>query len=427
LELKLLAILILYLAVEAADQLLLMLNLKHLARHGAEVPPGFESHVDAATLTKMRDYTVAHGRVDRIEALLSTGITLVFLLGGLLNWLNNIITATGWPPVISGVVFFMIVIYGSTLIKVPFSLYNTFFLEKRFGFSNQTVSLWIQDFLKSLLINTLLSVFLLYGILWLIMALPDRWWLAGWVFVLLFSIFLLYVSPYVIEPLFNKFSPIENVALEERIRKIMSGIGLTVNRVFTMDASKRSTHSNAYFTGIGHVKRIVLFDTLLSNHDDDEIITILAHEAGHWKKKHVLKMLTLIQAATLVGFYAAYRLTAVDFLTEIFRLDIPSMHAKLLLVSFIGSLVLFPLKPLMAYFSRRHEIEADNFAVQLTQMPVPLANGLIKLGKDNLANLHPHPWYAALYYSHPPLVQRVQRILSQGTVRLHEKGGREVD
>ena len=411
-EYQLFALLILYLAVEAAEQTLLMLNLKHLARHGAEVPPGFEEHVEAATLTKMRDYTVAHGRLDRVAAVLSMGITLLFLFGGLLNWINNLVATQSWPPVISGVIFFMILIYADTLIKIPFSLYNTFSLEKRFGFSNQTLGLWFQDLLKSLFVNTLLLGLLLYGILWLILRLPEIWWLAGWGFVLLFSLFLLYVSPYVIEPLFNKFSPIEDTSLEERIKEIMSRIGLKINRVFTMDASKRSSHSNAYFTGIGHVKRIVLFDTLLANHGEDEIIAILAHEAGHWKKKHILKMLVISQAFTLAGFYAAYRLAAGSLLAEVFRLDVPSMHAKLLLVAFIGSLVLFPLKPLMAYLSRCHEIEADNFALQLTQAPVSMANGLIKLGKDNLANLHPHPWYAAVHYSHPPLVQRVQRILS---------------
>ena len=445
------AIVIIYLVVEAVEQFLLMLNLRHLSRCGAQVPPGFTKHVDAATLTKMRDYTVAHGRLDMIENVLSAAITLLFLFGGLLNWFNNLVAAQGWQPVTSGVVFFLILIYADTLIKMPFSLYNTFSLEKRFGFSNQTLGLWFQDLCKSLLVNTLLLGVLLYGILWLIFKLPEMWWLTGWVFVLLFSVFLLYISPYVIEPLFNKFSPIKDLALEERIKEIMSGIGLQINRVFTMDASRRSSHSNAYFTGIGHVKRIVLFDTLLANHADEEIIAILAHEAGHWKKKHVLKMLAISQiftllgfyaayrltegdilaheaghwkkkhvlkmlafsqAVALVGFYAAYRLTAGDFLTELFRLDIPSMHAKLLLVAFLGTLVLFPLKPLMTFLSRRHEVEADNFAVQLTQSPVPMAEALIKLGKDNLANLHPHPWYAAVYYSHPPLVQRVKRILS---------------
>lgn len=405
-------VLIFYLIIEAAEQILLQLNLKHLAQHGGEVPLGFEEYVDAATLRKMSDYTVAHGRVGRIEAFVSIGITLIFVFGGLLNWLNNQIAAQNWPPVIAGVMFFWVLIYAETLIKIPFSLYNTFSLEKRFGFSNQTIGLWIKDLLKSLLINTLLLGFIFYMILWLILALPHIWWLAGWVFVLLFSIFLLYVSPYVIEPLFNKFSPIENDTLEERIKEVMSRIGLKINRVFTMDASKRSSHSNAYFTGIGHVKRIVLFDTLLANHEDDEIIAILAHEAGHWKKKHILKMLAISQVFALLAFYAAYRLTSGDALVELFRLDIPSMHSKLLLVAFIGSLVLFPIKPFMAYISRRHEVEADNFAVELTRSPGPLAKALIKLGKDNLANLHPHPWFAAIHYSHPPLVQRVMDILS---------------
>ena len=408
----LLALLVLYLAVEAAEQFFAIINLKHLAKHGAEVPPGFEKHVDSSTLMRIRDYTVEHGRVDRIAAVVSMVVTILFLFGGLLNWLNSFIAEQGWPSVISGVIFFMVLIYGGTLMSIPFSLYNTFSIEKRFGFTKQTPTLWVKDLVKSLILNTLLLGFLLYVLLWLVQALPDLWWLAGWIFLLFFSIFLLYISPYVIEPLFNKFKPMENTSLEGRIKEIMAKIGLKINRVFSMDASKRSSHSNAYFTGIGHVKRIVLFDTLLANHVDDEIIAILAHEAGHWKKKHILKMLVLSQIIGLIGFYLAHKLTAGNFLAEVFMLDISTIHAKLLLVIFIGTLVLFPLKPLMAYISRRHEIEADNFALQLTGAPGPMANALIKLGKDNLANLHPHPLYAAVYYSHPPLAQRVKRILS---------------
>ena len=409
-------LLILFLAIEAAEQVLLHLNLKHIARQGAHVPAGFVEYVDAETLLKMRDYTVAHGRADRIAALVSTAAAVLFFFGGLLNWFNNVIAGREWSPVVAGVIFYLLLILAETVIKIPFSLYNTFVLEKRFGFSNQTPGLWIQDLLKSLLVNTLILGVLFYAILWLIQALPDIWWLAGWLFVFIFSLFLLYVSPYVIEPLFNKFSAIEDSSLEARIKETMARAGLKINRVFTMDASKRSRHSNAYFTGIGHVKRIVLFDTLLANHADDEIIAVLAHEAGHWKKKHVLKMLAMSQILSLIGFYAAYWLTKGDFLARLFALDNPSMYAKLLLVVFIGSMVLFPIKPLMAYLSRRHEVEADDFAVRLTGAPESLAHGLIKLGKDNLANLHPHPWYAAVYYSHPPLVQRVNRILGlQGT------------
>ena len=412
-EYLLLAVLILYLVIEAAEQFLAIINLKHLAKHGAEVPPGFEKHVDSSTLTRIRDYTVEHGRVDRIAAVVSMGVTILFLFGGLLNRLNSFIGEQGWAPVTSGVIFFMVLIYGETLISMPFSLYNTFSIEKRFEFTNQTLGLWLKDFIKSLILNTLLLGFLLYVLLWFIRVLPDFWWLAGWVFMLLFSIFLLYISPYVIEPLFNKFKPMEDISLEGKIKETLARVGLKINRVFSMDASKRSSHSNAYFTGIGHVKRIVLFDTLLANHGDDEIIAILAHEAGHWKKKHILKMLVLSQTIGLIGFYLAHKLTAGDLLAEVFMLDIPTTYAKLLLAIFIGTLALFPIKPLMAYISRRHEIEADNFALQLTEAPGPMANALIKLGKDNLANLHPHPLYAAVYCSHPPMAQRVKRILSE--------------
>ena len=412
-EYLLLAVLILYITIEAAEQFLAIINLKHLAKHGAEVPPGFEEHVDSSTLMRIRDYTVEHGRVDRIAAVVSMAITILFLFGGLLNRLNSFIGEQGWAPVTSGVIFFMVIIYGETLISMPFSLYNTFSIEKRFEFTNQTLGLWLKDFIKSLILNTLLLGFLLYVLLWFIRVLPDFWWLAGWVFMLLFSIFLLYISPYVIEPLFNKFKPMEDISLEGKIKETLARVGLKINRVFSMDASKRSSHSNAYFTGIGHVKRIVLFDTLLANHGDDEIIAILAHEAGHWKKKHILKMLVLSQTIGLIGFYLAHKLTAGDLLAEVFMLDIPTTHAKLLLAIFIGTLALFPIKPLMAYISRLHEIEADNFALQLTEAPGPMANALIKLGKDNLANLHPHPLYAAVYYSHPPMAQRVKRILSE--------------
>ncbi|MGW8160615.1 MAG: M48 family metallopeptidase, partial [Desulfobulbales bacterium] len=184
---ELLALLLLYLGVKAAEQLLLRLNLRHLSRHGAEVPPGFAEYIDSATLRKMRDYTVAHGQVDTLEALFSTGITLFFFFGGLLNWLNNLIAGQAWQPLISGILFYLILIYADTVITIPFSLYNTFSLEKRFGFTRQTLGLWVRDLLKSLLINTIILVLLLCGILALISVLPDKWWLAAWAFVLLFT------------------------------------------------------------------------------------------------------------------------------------------------------------------------------------------------------------------------------------------------
>jgi len=407
---QLIAILLLYLFIQAVKQALNALNLQHLARHGAEVPAGFAEHIDTAVLTRMRDYTVAHGRVGLISSLLEVGVTVLFLFGGLLNWYNNFILQLDWSPLLSGIAFFLLLSYADTMMNMPFSLYNTFSIEKRFGFTTQTLSLWAGDLLKSLVLNTVLFGCLLAALLWLIQAMPVYWWLSGWLFLLGFSVFLLYVSPYVIEPLFNKFTPIEDEFLEQQIKETMARVGLSISRVFTMDASKRSKHSNAYFTGIGHVKRIVLFDTLLKNHQADEILAILAHEAGHWKKKHLLKMLVLSQVFSLAGFYLAHQLTSADQVALLFQLDNPTIQAKLLLAAFLVSLLIFPIKPFFALLSRRHEREADRFAVQLTRSTGPMAESLIRLSRDNLANLHPHPWYAALNYSHPPIVNRVAEI-----------------
>jgi len=220
----------------------------------------------------------------------------------------------------------------------------------------------------------------------------------------------MYISPYVIEPLFNKFSPIESEGLEDEIRSMLEKTGIRVSRVFTIDASKRSRHTNAYFTGIGNVKRIVLYDTLVEKMDQDEILAVLAHEAGHWKKRHVLKVIVFFEGLSFVGAYVAFRVLRTDLLSDIFNIHNATLFSKVLVLGFIISIVSFPFNPLFAYFLRRHENEADRFAVELTSRPESLVTSLVKLSKDNLSNLHPHPLYAKIYYSHPPVVERVMRI-----------------
>lgn len=412
-ESLLFVILIFYLVVQGIENFLTYINLKHLSLHGAKVPKGFEGQVDGETLKKMRDYTVAGSRVDLLASLFGAVITLVFLFGGLLNWYNNWLVNLQLSIVPSAVLFFLLLMYGEMVIKIPFSLYSTFHIEKQYGFNTQTFGLWCVDTLKGLLLSSILTAILLSVIFWLIQATPQYWWLVVWGFLFFFSIFMLYLSPYVIEPLFNKFTPIDNETLEEKIRQVMAKAGLSISRVFSMDASKRSKHSNAYFSGIGHVKRIVLFDTLLENSGDDEILAILAHEAGHWKKKHIIKRLAVMECLALAGAYIAFLIMQTDGLSVLFSLDNDTAYAKLLLVGFLGGLVLFPLKPLSSLFSRKHEREADDFAINLTENPKALAQSFVSLGRDNLSNLHPHPWYAAMYYSHPPLPQRVSRLLAQ--------------
>jgi STE24 endopeptidase len=311
----------------------------------------------------------------------------------------------------------LFLIYAETFISIPFSLYSTFKIENKYGFNTLTPKLWLTDFFKSILISTILIGILISVGLWLVSTSPDYWWLWVWGFFLAFSLFIMYISPYVIEPLFNKFTPIEDKTLEEQIKSTAQKVGIKVSRIFKMDASKRSKHTNAYFTGIGKVKRIILYDTLLEKMDNNEIIAVLAHELGHWKKKHVLKRIIVSEVVAFVVLYISFKILQTDFLSELFSIESSSFFAKIVILGFIGSIVAFPISPLSSYFSRRHEGVADRFACELTGNPESLASSLIKLSKDNLSNLHPHPLYATFYYSHPPVVQRIREIRNISPVK----------
>jgi len=273
-----------------------------------------------------------------------------------------------------------------------------------------TPKIWLTDFIKSTLISSVLMIVVLICAFWIVQKSPDRWWFFAWGFFFVFSMFMMYISPYVIEPLFNKFTPLEGGDLEKKITTMMQQTGIRVSRVFKIDASRRSHHTNAYFTGLGRTKRIVLYDTLISKMDENEVLAVLAHETGHWKKKHVFKMIMIFEALSLAGAYAAFRVLKSGILADTFGLPNNAFFAELVILAFVFSIVSFPATPLFSALSRRHEREADKFAVGLAPVPEALATSLIKLSRDNLSNLHPHPWYAAVYYSHPPVVKRVRVI-----------------
>jgi STE24 endopeptidase len=246
--------------------------------------------------------------------------------------------------------------------------------------------------------------------LYLIQTSPALWWLWVWCFFLVFGIFIMYISPYVIEPLFHKFSPIDNEELESEIKTLLNKAGIRVSRIFKVDASRRTKHTNAYFTGIGKTKRIVLYDTLIETMNRDEILAVLAHEAGHWKKKHVLKHIITTEVIALVGIYIAFHVLQTDFLVHLFAIKQSSLFVKLILLGFIGSIILFPIGPLFHLISRRHENEADKYSFEITGKAEGMISALVKLSKDNLSNLHPHPLYALFHYSHPPVLERIRRI-----------------
>lgn len=399
-----------YLLVVFFGYYLKALNLRHLKKYGADIPPEFEGYINAELLKKTRDYTVENNRFSFVKSVFDNVILLVFLFGGLLNIYNSWILSLNWNFILSGLAFFLFLTYAETFISIPFSLYSTFNIENKYGFNTMTPGLWIIDFLKSVMLSTMLMGIIISVSLWLVSASPDYWWLWVWGFFLVFSLFIMYISPYVIEPLFNKFTPIEDKALEDKIKNLVQKVGIKVSRILKMDASKRSTHTNAYFTGIGKVKRIILYDTLLEKMDIDETIAVLAHEIGHWKKKHVLKRIMVSEVIAFIAIYISFKILQTDFLLKMFSVKADSFFAKIVILGFIGGIAVFPLSPLAAYLSRRHERQADCFACELTDNPDSLATSLIKLSKDNLSNLHPHPLYAAFHYSHPPVVQRVREI-----------------
>jgi len=399
-----------YAAVVAVGYYLKFLNLRHLKAHGARIPAEFEGVIDGDLLRKSRDYTVENSRFGFLASGFSHLAAIVFLFGGLLQFYNAAILSFDYSFITAGVLFFLFLSYASTLLSVPFDLYATFKIEKKYGFNTMTPRLWVTDQVKSLMLSTVLLVILLAVAFWLVEASPRYWWLWLWGFFLAFGIFMMYISPYVIEPLFNKYTPVDDPELEEEIAQLMDKTGIRVSRVFKMDASKRSTHTNAYFTGIGRVKRIVLFDTLLEKLTQEEILAVLAHEAGHWKRRHLLKGIALSQILALVGLYLTFQLTCSPMLTDLMGIEHPSFFAKLVIAGFLFSIISFPLGPLTNFMSRRFEREADDFACRLTDDPGSMASSLVKLARDNLSNLHPHPWYAAFYYSHPPVVERIRRI-----------------
>ncbi len=399
-----------YLVIQAFEYWLQFQNLRYMKRRGMIVPKGFEEHVDALLLKKTNAYTIEQNTLGFIESLFGNILLVLFLFGGLLNRYNSWVLSLDLSFVLTGTVFFLLLVYAGAALSIPFSLYNTFKIENKYGFNTMTIKLWIKDLIKSTLLSTVLVSIILGGAFWLITASPGYWWLYVWIFFFLFSLFMMYLSPYVIEPLFNKFLPIEKSELEEAIKNLMKKVGITVKRVFKIDASKRSRHTNAYFTGIGKTKRIVLYDTLMERMSKNEILAVLAHEVGHWKKKHIFKRIILFELLSLMAAFIAFNILRSDFLTDIFLIEETTLFSKLVILGFIFSIIAAPFSPLFSYLSRRHENEADQYAVDLTEDPESLAASLIKLSRDNLSNLHPYPLYAAFHYSHPPVVERVRKI-----------------
>ncbi len=407
----LLFIYLIFFIARAGTQLFLnRLNISYLVQHGNDIPDFFRDTIDREKLQKISSYTIDSSRFGIVAVLTNQIFFLIVLLSGLLPWMAGRVHEWGLGLVAGALVFFAFLSAITQIVRLPFSVYSTFGIETRYGFNTRTPKDWILDALKGLAISAPLGALFIWLVLFLIIRAGHGWWFWAWLAVALFELLILWLYPVLIAPLFNKFEPIRDEEFVRRIEDLMGKAGLKAKGVFRMDASKRSRHTNAYFTGIGKNKRIVLFDTLLNSHTPEEILAILAHEVGHWKKRHVLKQLLFAEGSSLAAFFVVAHLLDWPLIYNTFGFSEPLPYIGLFLIGALFSPVGYFAGPVEAMFSRKFERQADDFSVHLLGTAEPMGSALKRLAADNLANLNPHPYYAWFYYSHPPLVERVARL-----------------
>lgn len=406
---ELLIIIVLYVLTQLADAVLEYLNFRHLKKHGDEIPEEFKDVITPDLMTRSKKYTIAKIKFGAYSTVFNQAMTLIFIFG-ILNYYNDYLHNLNLSFILTGLIFMMVLTYTKTLLNLPLNFYRVFILEKRFGFNNMTLKLWFFDLIKGFVVSSILLSVMIVGAFWLIQTLPHIWWLPVWGFFVAFTVFVIYISPYVLEPLFNKFTPIEDKELESEIKSVLEKGGINIQGVYRMDASKRTNHSNAYFTGIWRVKRIVLFDTLLQQLNKEEIIAVLAHEAGHCKKRHVFKNIAIFESLTAIGAFIAYLVLESSWLTRVFGLTQDTFFAKFILLSFVATIVLWGMPLFFNSISRHFEKQADKFVVKILGSGEALASAMVKLSAENLSNIHPQRLYAKFNYSHPPLLQRIRYL-----------------
>ncbi|NPV38588.1 Peptidase, M48 family [Brevinematales bacterium NS] len=393
-------------------QFLRYLNYRYLKKHKGEIPPLVREYFSPEDMEKSESYMLAHMRYGTWQGVFDFAVLLWWVFGGGFLWLYQMVVGWHLSFVWTGIVLTWLSTLFFMVIEIPWDLYETFVLEAKYGFTTMTFGIWLSDQIKGLLLSVVLELPLLWIVLSLIQGLPQWWWFVVWVVYSLFDLFVMYIAPYVIEPLFNKYEPLEN-EYGDPIREWAEKQGVSVKAVLKMDASRRTKHSNAYFTGIGRVKRIVVFDTLLENFSMEEILAILSHELGHWKRHHILKQLIFAFVFSLVAVYISFHLLQLRLFSLAFgvgkeiALSSYGFFSELFFLGiFISGVAIFT-QPIAAYFSRKREREADAYAVRVMGRAKPLQSALIKLYRENLSTFHVHPLVVAMTYSHPPLLDRL--------------------
>jgi STE24 endopeptidase len=378
-------------------------------RHRDRVPEAFSSQIDLASHQKAADYTVASARIGRWDNLLDAAVALLLTLGGGLSAIDRALQAAHLPAVWHGTAVVLFTFLLVSLIGLPLSIWRTFGVEARFGFNRTTIGLFIADLFKGLLLGLVLGGPLVFVILFLMQRAGTLWWLYAWFVWVGFTVLITWAYPTLIAPLFNKFTPLNDEALKQRTEALLQRCGFSSRGVFVMDGSRRSVHGNAYFTGVGRSKRIVFFDTLLERLQIAEVEAVLAHELGHFRLHHVRWRLVLSLGLGLAGLAVLGFLTQWPDFYRAFGIATPSAHAALLLFVFVLPVFTYFTTPISAWWSRKHEFEADEFAAKFADAR-QLAEALVKLYRDNATTLTPDRLHSAFYDSHPPALVRISRL-----------------
>jgi STE24 endopeptidase len=385
-------------------------HVRHIVRNRNAVPPAFSHDIDLAAHQKAADYSAAKTRLNIKALAFDAAVLLVLTFGGGLQAIDNLAAAVFPSGILRGVGFIAMLAITFAVIELPFDLYRTFGIESRFGFNKMTLGMFFGDLAKQAAVGTVLGLPLLFAVLWLMAGMGELWWLYVWLLAIAFMLFVQFIAPSVIAPLFNKFAPMQDGEMKRRIENLIARCGFTSKGLFVMDGSKRSSHGNAYFTGFGKSKRIVFFDTLLSRLDISEIEAVLAHELGHFRMRHVIKRLVLMAAFSLVFFFILGQLKNQEWFYSGLNVAYPATDAMALTLFFLVMPVFtFLLQPLLAMYSRKHEFEADQYAARFTPAR-DLVHALVKLYKDNASTLTPDPLHSAFYDSHPPASIRIARL-----------------
>ncbi len=382
---------------------------KYVLQHREQVPTAFSSRVPLEAHQKAADYTITKSKLHDIDSVVGMVFLLLLTLGGGISLVFDFWSTFDLSPLIASLSAVASIFVIMTLVEMPFSLYQTFVVEEKFGFNKNTVPQFLKDQLLSITLTMAIGMPILALILWVMDSIGELWWLYAWGIIISFSLLMSWLFPTVIAPLFNKFTPMEDGALKERIQGLLQRCGFNSQGIFIMDGSRRSGHGNAYFTGLGNNKRIVFFDTLVNSLDEEELEAVLAHELGHFKCKHVIKMLVTSSIMTLISFAILGWLITQNWFFEGLGVTSPSNASALLVFMLVSPVFTTFMQPISAYFQRKFEFEADDFATRHAQGS-KMISGLVKLYEENASTLTPDPLYSAFHYSHPPAAIRIAHI-----------------